>query len=253
MTDVTPSTIPRHASQCAGRVTQINSGTARIRPHACRLTNVPRPQGKSSCLLTNAVKYDGRNRLSQAARVCAGYRFPVRREGYGSSGWIFHRDRSRLARLQQPERVRPGRFDPADGRGVRRRRVRGGCRPAVAVVRRGRDDFGVDAIGAGTLATGSQHRRRARPVLPRHARLVHDFPGDRVLVAAVQLPGGRRRRGGCRRVGQAVLDPHGGGLRGRRLRDIAAHDVGRNRGPVVRAHGGGSGVVDRAGCRGRPA
>ena len=65
--------------------------------------------------------------------------------------------------------------------------------------------LGVDAVAGRTVAAAAQYRRGARPVLLRHARLVHDLSRDRVLLAAAQLLAvGAPRRAWCCRP--AVLD-----------------------------------------------
>ena len=181
-----------------------------------------------------------------------GLRFCRRYIGVGGRpGGSFNQTAAPCARLTA--RAGSGRtVRPRDRCGVRRRGVRGGRRPAVAVVRRGGDDLGVDTIGARTVAADPQHRCRARPVLPRHARLVRDLPRDRILVAAVQLPGRRDRRGGRCRCGQTVFDAHGRGLCWHRFRDPSARHVGRNRGQVLRADGSGGRLVDRVGRSRRP-
>ena len=207
---------------------------------------MPGPQGKSPPTSTTASKSAINTGFHRARRVCAGYRFAVVGRGTGQPGGSFNQTAAPCAR--PTARAGSGRpVRPRDRCGLRRRGVRGGRRPAFAVVRRGRDDLGVDPIGARTVAADPQHRCGARPVLPLHARLVRGLSGDRVLVAAVQLRcrrGGRCGRGG---PGQAVLDSHRSRLRRNRFRDSAASHVGRNRGQVLRADGGGGGLADRAG------
>ena len=156
-----------------------------------------------------------------------------------------------LARVLQ--RAGPGgAVRPCDRCGVRDRGVRGRCGSAVAVVRRGGDDLRVDSLGARPMAVDPQHRRRPRPVLPRHARLVRHLPGDRILVATLQLSGRRDRCGRRCRCGQAVFDSHGCGLRRHRFRHPSARHMGRNRGQVLCADGSGGGLVDGAGGHGGP-
>ena len=56
-------------------------------------------------------------------------------------------------------------------------------RPTVFLVRRGRDHFGViQSFSQPVVADVEQRRRRPRPVLPDHARLVPNFPAHGVLV-----------------------------------------------------------------------
>ena len=102
------------------------------------------------------------------------------------------------------------------------------------------------------MADAGQCRRRPRPVLPAHARLVSGVPADGVLVSRAERSGCRRRgrrRGG---VGPAVLVSHcRGQLRGN-LRDTAPDDVGGYRSSAVCAFDDGRRVADRAARSRRP-
>ena len=118
--------------------------------------------------------------------------------------------------------------------------------PPVVLVRRGRDDFGVlQSLAGAAMADVGQRRRRPRPVLRAHARLVHDLRAHGILVARAKRSGSRGCGGRCRGAGQAVLVSHRRAERGGHLRDPAPGDMGRYRSPAVRTVDDGRRVVDR--------
>ncbi len=136
---------------------------------------------------------------------------------------------------------------PACGRVAGRRRQQRGGEPAVTVVRRKCDHFRLsEPLFARPVAAAGPHRRRARFVLPADARLVRCLPADRVLVAGPQLSGDWSRGGRRGRLRQVVLVTDRRGVCGRRVRDLAAGDVGRCRRPLLCLDCGHRGLVDRA-------
>ena len=188
---------------------------------------------------------------SRARSAGAGYGFADTERGAGRPVDLSTRA-ARLARVQQRERVRAGRFDPA---------IVAVFAAAVCAAGAAQPSLWFDE--AATISAST----RSVPELWRlihnidavhglfylaHARLVRDLPRDRILVANVQLSDRRDRCSGRCRCGQAVFASHHRGLCRHRFRDPAARHMGWNRGQVVRADGSGGGLVDRAVGRGGP-